>query len=249
MTARRILVTGSTRGIGRAIAERFLKDGETVYLHGRSADAVDRVLSDLRAKFPQVQGVAGDLADRQRLRDLASAVGELDVLVNNAGYYVEETVEQVTAESWNSLMAVNVSAAWFLAKAFLLSLRQRRGTIVNIASDAAFVGIPGGASYCASKGALVGLTRALAMELIPDVRSLCICPGPVETDMMWNQVATAPDPAVMREQWMSFAPLNRVAKPEEIAALVAHAANPQASFATGAAWLIDGGQTAGKRLA
>ena len=248
MSGRRILVTGSTRGIGRAIAERFLRDGEYVILHGRSAEALEAALSDLRQHFPDVKGTVADLADRQAIQRLAKACGTIDVLVNNAGFYVEETIDQVTAASWNSLMAVNVSAAWFLAKALLPGLRERRGTIVNIASDAAFVGIPGGATYCASKGAIVGLTRALAIELMPEVRALCVCPGPVETDMMWDQMKYSSDPEAVRSQWMTFAPLNRVAKPEEIAALVASAASAETGFATGSAWLIDGGQTAGKRL-
>lgn len=248
MSGRRILVTGSTRGIGHAIAKRFLAEGETVFIHGQSPEAIQMAVSELRADFPEVQGLAGDLADRRRIREIATEVGTLDVLVNNAGFYVEETAEQVAPESWDRMMAVNVSAAWFLTKACLPGLRKRQGAIINIASDAAFVGIPGGTSYCASKGAMVGLTRALAIELMPDVRVLCICPGPVETDMMRNQMASAADPDAMRDQWMSFAPLNRVAKPEEIAALVTFAAKPESSFATGAAWLIDGGQTAGKRL-
>lgn len=226
---------------------RFLRDGEGVIIHGRTAVAVDRALSDLCGDFPHVEGVAANLADREAIRRLAEACGPIDVLVNNVGFYIEGTAEQVTAEVWNQLMAVNVSAAWFLSRAFLKGLREKRGVIVNIASDAAFIGIPAGSAYCASKGAIVVLTRALAIELMPDVRVMCVCPGPVDTDMMQDQMKASSDPEAMRSRWMNFAPLKRVARPEEIASVVACAVAQDTGFATGAAWLINGGQTAGKR--
>ncbi|MFN8829547.1 MAG: SDR family NAD(P)-dependent oxidoreductase [Labrys sp. (in: a-proteobacteria)] len=245
---RRVLVTGSTRGIGRAIAERFLAAGDAVILHGSSQTAVTAVVTELQTAYPTVSGHAADLSDRAALRGLAQVCGPIDVLINNAGLYAEEAIDAVSPASWNRMMAVNLTAAWLLSSAFLPGLRARRGSIVNVASDAAFLGVAGGSTYCASKGALVGLTRALAIELAPHVRALCVCPGPVETDMMRNQVEAAPDPVAMRAQWMGFAPMGRVARPEEIAALVYTAADPAAGFATGAAWLIDGGLTAGKRL-
>ena len=247
MSGQRILVTGSTRGIGRGIAERFLQDGETVILHGRTTQAVDRALSDLHPDFPHAEGLAADLSDRSAIRRLAEVCGAIDVLINNAGLYIEGPADSLTATDWNRLMAVNLSAAWLLSRAFLDGLRERRGVIVNIASDAAFIGVAAGSAYCASKGALVGLTRALAIELMPEVRVMCVCPGPVETDMMRDQVKAATDPIAAQAQWLDFAPLKRVARPDEIAALVACAASRDTGFATGAAWLIDGGLTAGKR--
>ena len=128
-------------------------------------------------------------------------------------------------------------------------LRRRRGLIINVASDAGLLGIAGGATYCASKGALIGLTKALAIELAPDVRAVCICPGPVATDMMTQSVAAAHDQEAALNQWTNYAPLGRIAAPREIASLIAYAASADAAFATGSVWLMDGGLTAGKRIA
>ncbi len=110
------------------------------------------------------------------------------------------------------------------------------------------LGFAGGSVYCASKGALAGLTRALAVELAPDVRTICIAPGPVQTDMMEASVAKAPDRAAALQQWAGYTHLRRVARPEEIGEIVAFAASERASFATGAVWMVDGGVTAGKRV-
>ena len=119
--------------------------------------------------------------------------------------------------------------------------------IVNIASDAALLGYPGCSVYGASKGGLVGLTRALAVELAPEVRAICICPGPVDTEMMRASIARSPDPAAARQQWADNTLLGRVAEPREIAEAIVFAASPAASFATGSVWTLDGGVTAGKR--
>jgi NAD(P)-dependent dehydrogenase (short-subunit alcohol dehydrogenase family) len=127
-------------------------------------------------------------------------------------------------------------------------LRRRRGVVVNVGSDSGVLGFSGGAAYCASKGAIAGLTRALAVELAPDVRTICIAPGPVETDMMEASVARAPDRDAALRQWADYTHLRRVAKPEEIGEVIAFAASDRASFATGAVWMLDGGVTAGKRI-
>lgn len=119
--------------------------------------------------------------------------------------------------------------------------------IVNIASDAALLGYAGCSVYSAAKGGLVGLTRALAVEAAPEIRAICICPGPVDTEMMRASVARATDPDAARRQWAGNTLLGGVARPEEIAGAIVFAASPAASFATGAVWSVDGGVTAGKR--
>jgi NAD(P)-dependent dehydrogenase (short-subunit alcohol dehydrogenase family) len=205
-----------------------------------------RRVAALRRALHHVSGVAGDLADRQLISQIARQVGEVDVLVNNAGIYEEELLGDVSAASWSRSMAVNITAPFLLARHFLAGLKDRRGVIVNVASDAAQLGVAGASTYCASKGAMVGLTKALAIELAPHVRAICVCPGPVATDMMRRQVEAAPDSSAAEAQWNSFAPLKRVARPAEIASLVAFAASREAGFATGSIWMMDGGLTAGK---
>jgi NAD(P)-dependent dehydrogenase (short-subunit alcohol dehydrogenase family) len=168
--------------------------------------------------------------------------------VNCGGVLREASIADTSLAIWEETLAVNLTAPWVVAQALLPVLRKRRGVIVNVGSDAAMLGYAGSVAYCASKGALVGLTRALATELAPDVRVLCVCPGPTETDMMRESVAASPDEGKARQQWASYTLLNRVASPQEIAEAILLAASPRASYLTGSVIMADGGATAGKRV-
>jgi NAD(P)-dependent dehydrogenase (short-subunit alcohol dehydrogenase family) len=244
-----ILITGSTRGIGAAAAELFLERGGSVILNGRRPADVDAAVARLSSRHPeQVRGLAVDLSDRKQCRSLAREIDALDILVNCGGIFREAAIADTSLAIWDDTMAVNLTAPWTLAQSLLPILRQSKGIIVNVGSDAAMLGYAGCVAYCASKGALVGLTRALATELAPDVRVLCVCPGPTETDMMRESVATAPDEAKARQQWASYTLLNRVAAPREIGEAILLAASQRASFMTGSLIMADGGATAGRRV-
>jgi NAD(P)-dependent dehydrogenase (short-subunit alcohol dehydrogenase family) len=243
---RRALITGSTRGIGAATADLLLARGAHVVLHGRDADAVAAAVSARAVQYgSRIAGHAADLADRAQCRHLAMETGAIDILVNNAGIFEERDVAASDEAFWDRTVAVNLTAPWTLAQALLPSLRARRGTVVNVASDAALLGYAGASVYCATKGALVGLTRALAVELAPAVRALCICPGPAMTDMMGPTPATR---AAAAEIWSAWTMLGRAADPSEIAAAIVFAASAEASFATGSVIAVDGGASAGRRL-
>jgi NAD(P)-dependent dehydrogenase (short-subunit alcohol dehydrogenase family) len=252
MTARddfagkRVLVTGSTRGIGAATADQLLDRGATVILHGRRQGDVDAAVAARAAQHgSRVSGQAADLADRAQVRRLAAAAGDLDILINGAAIYEERDVAASDEAFWDTTIATNVTAPWILAQALLPGLRARRGVVVNVGSDAAYLGYPNSAVYCASKGAIVGLTRALAVELGPDVRAICICPGPVMTDMMG---ATPEERTANGTVWSRWTMLRRAAEPREIAAAIAFAASADASYATGSVIAVDGGAGAGRRL-
>jgi NAD(P)-dependent dehydrogenase (short-subunit alcohol dehydrogenase family) len=246
---KRVLVTGSTRGIGHAAALRFLEEGAHVVLHGRGSEAVEKAVVDIGGKGGgRVSGFAADLADRGQCRRLAAQAGAVDVLVNCAGIYEEVPIEGADEAHWYRILDVNTTAPWLLARALLPRLRERAGVIVNVSSDSGLLGYVGSAVYCASKGALIGLTRALAVELAPAVRVLAVCPGPVETDMMREAMSASPNPEAVRENWRSATLLGRIAAPEEIAAAIAFAASPDCSFATGNLIIVDGGATTGRRV-
>ena len=239
-SGKRILVTGSTRGIGRATAELIHARGGEVIWHGRKEGEAMSAATGV--------AVAGDLADRAECRRIAAEVGEIDVLINCAGVFEQAPIGETSEALWDRTIAVNLAAAWTLARALLEGLRHRRGVIVNVASDAGLLGYAGCAAYCASKGAIIGLTRALAVELAPGVRVIAVAPGPVDTDMMRETVAAAPDPAAELRTWMQVPMLRRVATPLEIAEAIAFAASPRASYMTGNVLVIDGGATAGRRV-
>lgn len=120
--------------------------------------------------------------------------------------------------------------------------------IVNVSSDAGLLGYSGISTYCATKGALIGLTRALAIELAPAVRAICVCPGPIETDMMQRSLEASGDPVAARQQWEAYPALRRIARPEEVAEAILFAASPRSSFMTGNLIVVDGGATMGKRV-
>lgn len=246
-TAKRVLVTGGTRGIGAATVEAFLDAGARVAVNGRSVQSTEKALTHLPT---EAFGVAGDVASASECWSIvASAVAEmggLDVLVNCAGVARGSSVESVTETDWDDVLDINLKGTFFCIQAALPHLRASQGNVVNLASDAGLIGEVGLAVYCASKGGVVNLTRALALELAPDVRVNCVCPGYVDTDMVRRDVINASgDPRAAERTLAASAPLNRIAPPAEIATAILYLASGQARFITGSALQIDGGTTAG----
>ena len=246
---KKILVTGGSRGIGFAIVRAFLDAGARVALNGRTSHSVETAIGRLDGgdRLIAAPGDIGTVAGCEAaVRTAESALEGLDVLVNSAGIISGRPVEDSDEAVWNAHIDVNLKGTFFCCRAALPALRESTGNIVNIASDAGLMGVPGIVVYCASKGGVVNMTRAMALEVAPDVRVNCVCPGFVDTDMTRrDHIEKQDDPAAV-EQWLvDYAPLKRITTPEEIAQGVLYLASHDARFITGATLAIDGGTTAG----
>ncbi|MDF2235286.1 SDR family NAD(P)-dependent oxidoreductase [Albimonas sp. CAU 1670] len=245
---KRVLVTGGSRGIGRAAAAAFLAAGARVAVNGRTPASTEAALAALAS--PHAVAAPGDVATAEGCRAVVAAaeaaLGGLDVLALSAGLGAVGPMEAVDEATWDAMLDVNLKGTFFCIQAALPALRASGGNVVCVASDAGLIGEAGLAAYCASKGGVVNLVRALALELAPAIRVNCVCPGYTDTDMVRRDtIEQAADPAAAEREIADIAPLKRIADPAEIAAAILYLASPDARFVTGAALQIDGGTTAG----
>ena len=248
-TDKRVLVTGSSRGIGFAVAEAFVDAGARVAINGRTEQSVGAAMERLGGGEHLV-AAPGDMGTvpgcESAVKTAIDAFGGLDILVNSAGIGAGRPIEDCDEAMWDAHVDVNLKGTFFCCRAALPALRKSNGNIVNIASDAGLMGVPGITVYCGTKGGVVNMSRAMALEIAPEVRVNCVCPGYVDTDMIRISAKKKPDPKAYWQKMIDYAPLKRIASTEEIAHAVMYLASDQARFVTGTSLAIDGGSTAGR---
>jgi 2-keto-3-deoxy-L-fuconate dehydrogenase len=251
LAGKRALVTGAGSGIGAAIAERFAALGAQVWATDRDERTARDTADRIRRAGGTAEAVSLDVTDAAAAAVAASGLerrGGLHILVNNAGIGHVGTILQATGDDLDRLYGVNVRGVFNVTKAFLPGMISRRsGSIVNIASVGGVVGLRDRVAYCTTKFAVVGLTKSVALDHALDgIRVNCICPGRVETPFFTARLREYPDPEQAYRDLAATHPLNRIGRPEEIAAAAAYLASDDAAFITGTALLIDGGLSAGK---
>jgi 3-oxoacyl-[acyl-carrier protein] reductase len=237
-----VLVTGSTRGIGRAIAEEFAKHKANVIVSGTVEEKAQEVAKELAEKYNvQTLGVGMDVSDPQSVEEafkkINAAFGGVDILVNNAGITRDTLFLRMKLEDWEKVLKVNLTGTFLVTKQVVRYMTKKRwGRIINITSVVGFTGNIGQVNYSTTKSGLIGFTKSLAKELAPrNILVNAVAPGFIETDM------TAQLKDEIKEEYKKQIPLGRFGKPEEVAKVVLFLASPMADYITGEVIHVNGG--------
>jgi meso-butanediol dehydrogenase/(S,S)-butanediol dehydrogenase/diacetyl reductase len=244
------LITGGGTGIGRAIALAFVREGAKVAVAGRRKEKLEETLREVEKLGGRGLAIVCDVArakDGERaVKETAKAFGQLNVLVNNAGVLHAATIERTSEDQWDNLMTINLKGPFLMCKAALPEFRKAGGgTIVNVGSVLGLVAMKDRAAYCASKGGVALLTKAIALDHAHEnVRSNCICPSIVETELVQGLFAASEEGKALRRARIGSIPLGRMGRPEDVAEMAVFLASEESSWLTGAAVPLDGGLTA-----
>jgi len=251
LQGKRALITGAASGIGRATALLFAREGAAVAVVDINEAEGEAVAQAIVAEGGQATFLQGDVTQvedcRRAVQETVDRWGGLDILFNNAGIIRRANVLETTEAEWDRVMAVNVKSIFLLSKyAIPVMAAAGGGSIINTASGWGLVGGKNAVSYCASKGAVVNMTRAMALDHGPqNIRVNCLCPGDTDTAMLRNEAHQMGQPEATFLAGAADRPLRRVGQPEDIARAALYLAGDGAAFVTGAALVVDGGGLAG----
>lgn len=244
------VITGAGSGIGRAMALRFASEGARILAADVNALGAETTAEAVRARGGEAVPFAANVAEPEQVRLMVErargAFGRLDILCNNAGIGSTTNVVDQDPVEWDIIMAINVKGVFLGCKyAIPVMLAQGGGVIINTASVAGMVGLVNRAAYSASKGAVIALTRQVAIDYVEhNIRVNCLCPGTVDSPWVGRLLAQSDDPQAMRGALVARQPMGRLGTPEEIAGAALYLASDDAAFITGTGLVIDGGLTA-----
>lgn len=247
---RSAIVTGATSGIGRAGAIALARAGHWVLATGRDpergAEVAERLAEVGTGEFLAADLLASETPERL-VRTAVDQTGRLDVLVNNAGIYLRATVDEMSPERLDLLLATNLRSAILLTRAALPVMREAgHGVVINVASEAAIAAVPGQVAYNVSKAAMVMLSKSVAVDHASDgIRAVSLCPGTTRTPLVEDAIQAADDPFALEKLLTSIRPAGRLGTAEEIGEAIVYLASDAAGFMTGSELVIDGGYTAG----
>ncbi len=240
------VITGSGAGIGRAAAKEFAKEGARVVVADINLAGAGETVKQIEAAGGKAIGVETDVARPDSVQKLVQVTiksfSDVHVLFNNAAIQVSKTVEDTTIEEWDREIAVNLGGVFLCSKFFMPYLRKTKGNIINMASVNGFFVEPICAGYCATKAAIIGLTKAMAIDHGKEgIRVNCICPGYIDSGLAESYFQAQPDPAAARAAAGNLHALRRIGRPEEVARAAVFLASDEAAFVTGSSFVVDGG--------
>lgn len=241
MANRNIVITGAAKGIGEACVKYFLNENDFVIALDKDEDALKKLTdhSKLHCFFCDVSD--GNAVKATILKAIET-VGEIDVLINNAGIQKYSAVIETEEDDWDLVMNVNLKSAFLCAKNTIPSMNIRgKGVVVNVSSVQAFISQKRVAAYTTSKTAILGLTRSIAIDYAPNIRCVAVCPGTVDTPMLRNAIKESDKPEEVYQECIDMHLSKRICPPEEVAALIGFLASDKAGSITGQAFRVDGG--------